>query len=140
MLGNSSIDKIGVFVSNYKKALIFYKDILKLKAVWESEEGKNAGFRVGSNLLIIQEDKKQVKSGGPRLYFTVRDIERVRQKLVKKQVDCSQVKDYGDFKLVNFADEDENRFGLMEPVEAYIPIVEEYLNRKLSIRNKRIKG
>jgi hypothetical protein len=134
-LTNNSIDKISVFVSNYKSALAFYKGLLKLPVVWEGEESRNAGFRVGANLLIIQEDRSQVKPGGIRLYFTVSNIEILSEELVKDKIACTEIKNYGDFKLVDFTDEDGNRLGLMEPLEHYIPVVEEYLGRKISLRN-----
>ena len=133
--GNNPIDKIGIFVSNYKNALAFYKGLLKLPVVWEGDEGLNAGFRVGNNLLIIQEDESQVKPGGIRLYFTVSNIESLREELIKNKIACGEVQDCGDFKLINFSDKDGNRFGLMQPLEHYIPLLQEYLGRKIFLGN-----
>jgi predicted enzyme related to lactoylglutathione lyase len=135
-LKNTAIDKIGVFVSNYKNALAFYKELLKLHVVWESEEGKNAGFRVGANLIIIQESGKEVKPGGIRVYFTVGNIESLRDEMIKNHITCSELLCLDDFKLLNFTDEDGNRFGLMEPSQHYIPLLEEYLDRKLLLNKE----
>lgn len=56
------------------KVSLSFKNILGgLELVWESEEDKNADFKVGFNLLIIQESPKDVLSGGLRLYFTINE-------------------------------------------------------------------
>ena len=131
MLKESSIDKIGIFVSNYKAGLYFFKEILGFETIWESERNGNAAFRAGCNLLVMQEAPQQVSAGGLRLYFTIRDIDRLRNNLMKAKVQCSEIKEFGDFKIVDFEDSDSNRFALLEPSDAYIPKMEKYLGRKI---------
>lgn len=121
MLEGAAIDQIGVFVSDYNTALIFYRDTLGLMPAWESAEDGNAGFRAGTTLLILQEDPAQAGPGGPRLYFTVADIAGVRERLRAAGVTCSQVHDLGDFTVVNFTDPDGNRLGLFAPDPTYLP-------------------
>jgi catechol 2,3-dioxygenase-like lactoylglutathione lyase family enzyme len=53
MIRNKSIDKIGIFVSNYSRSLCFYKNKLGLEPVWESEDDKNVAFKGEFNLIII---------------------------------------------------------------------------------------
>jgi catechol 2,3-dioxygenase-like lactoylglutathione lyase family enzyme len=133
MLENCAIDKIGVSVANYSKSLSFFKNILGLEPIWESEEDKNAAFRVQYNLLIIQEDPKQVSPGGLRLYFTIPNISQLRERLIEAGVMCSIIQDFGDFKIVDFSDIDGNRFALLEPSKDYIPQMEEFLQRKITL-------
>lgn len=133
MLSNRAIDKIGVIVSNYGRSLSFFKDTLRLDSIWESGNDKNAAFKVGFNLLVIQESPEEVSSGGVILYFTITDISQLREMLVDAGVACTQVRDFGDFKLVEFFDPDGNRFGLLEPSRDYTPTMEEYLGRKISL-------
>ena len=131
MLTNKSIDKIGIFVSDFNRSLFFFKNILMLNPIWESKESKNAGFRAGFNLLIMQEDVSQTSSGGIRIYFTVNEISLIRNKMLEANILCSSIKDFGDFKLMDFSDYDGNKFGLMEPSKNYIPTLEQFLRRKI---------
>jgi catechol 2,3-dioxygenase-like lactoylglutathione lyase family enzyme len=132
MLEGAPIDQIGLFVGDYDAALAFYKDRLGLPVAWESAEDRNAGFRAGFNLLILQEDPDQAGPGGPRLYFTVGDVAAARRHLVAAGVACSEVYDLGDFSIVNFADPAGNRLGFFAPAPAYLPTLRGYLGRELT--------
>jgi catechol 2,3-dioxygenase-like lactoylglutathione lyase family enzyme len=133
MLRDRSVHKIAAYVSDYHTSLSFYRDILGSEVVWESSEDRNAGFRIGTNLLIIQESTQKATGGGFILYFTVPAIENICKDLADNGVTCSDIYESDEFRITEFKDPDGNRLGLFEPVESYIPKVEEWLGRRISL-------
>jgi catechol 2,3-dioxygenase-like lactoylglutathione lyase family enzyme len=130
-LRSAFIDKIGLFVKDYSRSVLFYKNNLELIPVWESEADSNAAFRVGHNLLIIQASPDKVQPGGARLYFTVVDARGLRDELIGKGVACDAAQDLGFGVFVDFTDPDGNRLALFQPSPAYLPEMEKYLGRKV---------
>jgi predicted enzyme related to lactoylglutathione lyase len=126
-LRDAHVHKIGLFVKNFERALLFYKNNLGLVPVWVSPEGKNAGFRTGGCTLIVQEDPAQSVAGGARLYFSVLDARGQRDQLVRAGVSCEPARNLGFGVFVEFSDPDGNRFALFQPSADYLPQMENYL-------------
>ena len=133
MLRDRSVHKIAAYVTDYRTSLSFYKDILGFEVVWESSEDRNAGFRIGTNLLIIQESVQKASGGGFILYFTVPAIDDTRKGLADRGVICSDIYEADEFRITEFKDPDGNQLGLFCPEESYIPQVEEWLGRRISL-------
>lgn len=124
-----SIDKLGAFISDYNRSLNFYKTVLQLPTVWESEEDGNFAFRVAHNLLILQVAPERVGTGGFTLYVTSTTLDADRERLISAGISCDPANDLGDFRLVTFEDPDRNRLALMEPQAHYLEELESYLGR-----------
>jgi catechol 2,3-dioxygenase-like lactoylglutathione lyase family enzyme len=129
MLGHTQIDKIGLYVTDYHRSLIFYRDALNLHVAWENEAEGHAGFQVGHNLLVIQHDADRADEGGARIYFTIDDLEDLQQKVRAAGINASDVHEYDGFRTVDFTDPDGNRLGLFEPTEAYATQIAGYMER-----------
>jgi len=131
VLNKYAPDKFSVNVSDLARSVTFYGDVLGFRKLWEEGEHGNAGFRAGSNILILQQNPERVAHGGFRPHFTVDDLEGVREQLVAAGVDCSEITDFGSFEHVTLRDPDGNFIGLLRPKPDYLSTMEAYLGRRV---------
>jgi catechol 2,3-dioxygenase-like lactoylglutathione lyase family enzyme len=138
---DASIDKIMAFVADYDRAHNFYKQVLGLDVAWEADPNsddqgqRNAGYRIGNNLLIIQEvPEKATSRDGWMVHFTINGADEAREYLLGKGVRCSEISEQEDFKWMWFEDPDGNKLGIVDPTVKYVSqLGNEYLRRPLTV-------
>lgn len=108
-------------VSDYGKALAWYRDVLGLKVVFELETWGWAQLQspVDGLLIGIGQSEEIKEGGGATLTFTVKDIEASRAYLegegVRFDGEISQVEDM--VRLTTFYDPDGNAFMLAQQLK-----------------------
>jgi catechol 2,3-dioxygenase-like lactoylglutathione lyase family enzyme len=118
MLTDARIDRIGLVVADFTRALRFYTRMLGLKPSWQHDAERSAGFSCGDTVLAIQENRTGSTGGGARIYLSVGDVDAERDALIENGVACSQVMTLGGARTVNFSDPDGNRFGLIQDAKS----------------------
>jgi len=104
-------------VSNLKKSITFYKDLLGLKLLLKNDNW--AEFNINGQRFAIHENKNNKKLGarsGATVYFEAKPIEAVVKDLkMKGIVFHKDIEAYPYGKLILFFDPDNNSLGLYEP-------------------------
>lgn len=82
----TSIGQIHVSVSDYDRALAFYRDVLSLPLLFEVPQQKMAFFDIGGVRLYLGVPSSPEYAANSFLYYCVSDIEKVHSDLVAKGV------------------------------------------------------
>lgn len=86
-----------IFVSDMKRSVSFYKDVLGLPLRFESpewtefaSEGVKIALHIGERLNPVQEKRKNTEAGRCRPGFSVPNLDHLHHKLLSNGVPCIQ--------------------------------------------------
>lgn len=123
MMKAKSLNLSWIVVKDFKKAVQFYTDVIGLKLIemndqlgWAELEGHEGGARLG----IAQQDKIFQAGDNACVTFTVDNLEKAKESLLKKGAKCiGEVQEIpGHVKLQMIADLDGNHVQLVEQLNA----------------------
>ena len=111
------VNWLEVKVTDMKKAIAFYRDVLGLKVKNEWPNYVIFDLPGTLTLAIMLGGKKGRKEGAPNIYFAVEDLDAEYEKLKEKGIKfiASPKKQYWGGYAALFADPDENLFYLVQP-------------------------
>ena len=111
------VNWLEVKVTDMKKAIAFYRDVLGLKVKNEWPNYVIFDLPGTLTLAIMLGGKKSRKEGAPNIYFAVEDLDAAYEKLKEKGIKFieSPKKQYWGSYAALFADPDENLFYLVQP-------------------------
>lgn len=127
MLTLKEVTLVAVFVSDVKKLLPFYRDVLGFKVTWEDGDGDFAEFETSGHRFAIHSAEEASKLGliskrregelktPVGVYFLVEDMEKAVEELKARGVEfTSNIIEMPFGKLATFVDFDGNELHLYQ--------------------------
>ncbi|MCK5683533.1 VOC family protein [bacterium] len=112
----SGIDLVFVYVSDLKKSICFYKDILGMELIYSSDVW--AEFFDGGTKFALWKKEKDFSPEYSRIFFAVPEVELFCSELVSKGIEISfPPTEYFYGKVAEIPDPDGNIIGLYQRCE-----------------------